>query len=126
MREKKLYGEMIFDTPLHHQSSLPHTTEDPPLTISFAAEDLEADDLIVEKLYSYKKPEKIVVVTSDKELSRRVRDLEANVITSDSFIKRLTRQKKRGVQEKKPFYQSSKEQERLQKIFERKAKDTNE
>lgn len=114
---------MIFDTALHHQSSLPHTTEDPPLTISFAAEDLEADDLIVEKLYAYKKPEKIIVVTSDRELTSRVKDLEAKVITSDNYLKKLRKKKRKENTGKKPFYQPSKEQKRLQKIFEERLKE---
>lgn len=123
MREKNFHGEMIFDTPLHHYSPIPHTTEDPPLTIAFAADGQEADDMIIERLYGYKKPEKIIVVTADRELRSRALDAGARTLSSDAFLKKLHKKKKSRKEEKKHLPLSNKEKERLHKIFEEKFKE---
>ena len=120
MRAKNFHGEMIFDTPMHHYSPLPHTTEDPPLTIAFAADGQEADDMIIEKLHGINRPEKVVVVSADRELCKRARDEGAKTLSSVAFLQKL-HQKKRGKRpSKKNIPESDKERDRLREIFEKK------
>jgi predicted RNA-binding protein with PIN domain len=126
LKQTKYIAEMIFDTPLHHATIFPHTSEKPPLTVAYAPTNLEADDLIVEKLYGIKKPEKITVVTSDRELSSRVRDAGGKVMKSKAFLSLLKRRTKKEKPAEKPHSESSKHSDRLEKIFLDRLKDTNE
>ncbi|MCH9617285.1 MAG: hypothetical protein SP4CHLAM5_04310 [Chlamydiia bacterium] len=117
LKQTKYSAEMIFDTPLHHETIFPHTSEKPPLTVAYAPTNLEADDLIIEKLHGIKKPEKITVVTSDRELSTRVRDTGGKVIKSKAFLLLLKKRTKKERPAEKPHYESVKQQDRLEKIF---------
>ena len=52
MKKANLEGEMIFDMPIHHETTYAHSNESPPLTIVYAPSALESDDLIVEGFFS--------------------------------------------------------------------------
>lgn len=126
MRSKRITGEMIFDTPIHHDTTYPHSREDPPLTISYAPTNLEADDLIIEKLYAIKNTKVIRVITSDRALRARIKDLDADVMQSNAFISMLTRTPKRKDSSNKPLLDSDTHMTRLETIFEKKLQDENE
>jgi predicted RNA-binding protein with PIN domain len=120
MKNKHLSGEMIFDTPIHHSSSYPHSKQDPPLTIVLAPTHLEADDLILEKLYAIKQIKTVTVITSDRALQRAIKELDVVVIDSSSFFSMLTKRDRKSESFKKPSSSSIKEHVRLQEIFEKK------
>lgn len=126
LKQTKYMAEMIFDTPLHHKTLFPHTSEKPPLTVAYAPNNLEADDLIVEKLYGIKKPEKIIVVTSDRELSMRVKEAGGKVMKSKAFLSLLKKRTKKEKPAEKPHAETKNHQDRLEKIFQKKLKDTSE
>lgn len=126
MKKANLAGEMIFDMPLHHEITYPHTNEKPPLVICYAPTNLEADDLIVEKLYAYKKVEDVIVVTSDRGLKLRVREVGANVLLVKNFLSLLRKKNNKQTEEKKPHNDSKSHIDRLEEIFIKKLKNTNE
>ncbi len=126
MKAAGLSGEMIFDTPIHHETLYAHSLEKPPLTIILAPNNLEADDLIVEKLYAIKNPHDIVVVTSDRALSYRVKEQETKVITVKSFMSLLRKKNAKKNSEKKPIHHIKKEVDRYESIFLKRLEDENE
>lgn len=117
---------MIFDTPIHHDVLYPHTIDDPPLTISYAPTNLEADDLIVEKLYAIKKRKLIKVITSDRALTNIIKDLEAEVMQSNAFISMLMKKPLVKDVSNKPSKDSNTHIFRLEQIFEKKLLDETE
>ncbi len=126
MRKKNISGEMIFDTPIYHDTNYPHTSEDPPLTIAYAPTNLQADDLIIEKLYAIKKRKMIKVVTSDRALTTLIKDLEADVMQSNAFISMLMKTPLTKDFSNKPSSDSDSHMSRLEKIFEKKLPDESE
>jgi predicted RNA-binding protein with PIN domain len=126
MKKANLQGEMIFDMPMHHQTMYAHSNEAPPLTIVYAPTALEADDLIVEKLYAIKRPKGYTIVTSDRVLIQKVKEQEANVIGSSAFFSLLQKKNKVCSKNKKPVKDSSSQIDRLEAIFLRRFQDENE
>ena len=111
--------------PLHHDVLYPHSSEEPPLTICYAPTNLEADDLIVEKLYAIKTPSRTLVVTSDNELKYRIKEVGAEVISAKSFISFLQKKTKTKNSSKKGIIETKKDLARLERIFTEKMEDNN-
>ena len=126
MRSKNLTGEMIFDTPIYHNTNYPHTSEDPPLTVAYAPSNLEADDLIIEKLYAVKNKKRVRIVTSDRALTTLIRNLEVDVMQSNAFISLLTRRAQKKDSSNKPSLESSTHIARLEVIFQKRLQDETE
>jgi len=55
----------------------------------FSRDPEKADHLIVKFIRRQKYPDRWTVVTSDRELAGRVKNLRAHVVDADSFLKRL-------------------------------------
>jgi predicted RNA-binding protein with PIN domain len=125
MESKNLQGEMIFDMPDHHQTLYPHRSKKPPLTLVSAPTNMEADDLIVEKLYAIKNPKMTKVVTNDRALITLIKDLGVDVISGNRFLQKI-RKKKRSNHNEKPSSDSSREHQRLEEIFMKRLLDENE
>ena len=87
---------------------------------------LEADDLIVEKLYAEKTPEKITVVTSDKELSYRVKEVGGMVMSCKAFLSLLKRRTKKEKPSEKPNDDSVKRKKQLEQVFLKRIEDATE
>lgn len=117
MRGAKKTGEMVFDTPIDHYTTYAHTTINPPLVISFAPSGLEADDLIIEKLYAIKDRKNVCIVSNDRELIRRARDCEVKNMSCKKFITMLEKKNRTKVVEKKPSSQMNSYSEKLEEIF---------
>ena len=64
--------------------------------IVYAPATATADDYIVRLVKSSKQPGRITVVTSDKELAERVKVLQAHVMKSSSFHRRLAEAFEKG------------------------------
>lgn len=91
------------------------------LLIIYTPKGQTADSYMIEELSYEKHPEKITVVSSDKNLLRNCRDLGASVQTIASFIKEI--KKEPSIKDKKkPDKESNKEIDRLLNIFEERLK----
>lgn len=126
MKKANLEGEMIFDMPIHHETTYAHSNQAPPLTIVYAPTALEADDLIIEKLYAIKYPKKYTIVTSDRALIQKVKEQEANVLGTSAFFSLLQRKNKVCSKNTKPLKESISQIDRLEAIFLQKLQDESE
>ena len=125
MKKARIEGEMIFDTPIHHETLYAHSIEKPPLTLTLAPHGLEADDLIVEKFYALKNSKNYTVVTSDKNLKMRLQELDVKVITVNAFMSLLSKKRKEKTLKQNPSNSSLKELKRYENIFLKKLEDEN-
>jgi len=126
MKKANLKGEMIFDTPIHHETLYAHSLEKPPLTILLAPTNLEADDLIVEKIYASSNLKKTIVVSSDKALAYRVKEVDGQVMSVNKFMNFLRKKNRDKPSDPKPPASSSKDIERYEEIFLKKLEDESE
>lgn len=125
MKRGNLEGEMIFDTPLHHETMYAHSLENPPLIITLAPTNLEADDLIVEKLYALDDLRHTMVVTSDRKLAYRVKEVDGNVITVNAFMSLLRKKSFKDDTPEKPSVSGDREVKRYEEIFKSRLEDEN-
>lgn len=82
LRATRARAVLVFDGPAGRRSSLGS------LSI-IEAGPAGADDVIIGEIERARAPREIVVVTADRELSRRVRDAGAKAITPDEFWRRF-------------------------------------
>ncbi len=116
-----LKGILIFDSNPNHARSYPTKKRVSHLEVAYSPIDMEADFYILEVLSLLKNPSSIRLVTSDRALSSAAKNLKiASIDSSDFFflLKEASLKKDAINQELKPLFESKKELERLQKIFE--------
>jgi predicted RNA-binding protein with PIN domain len=92
------------------------------LEIIYTTKDLSADAYILEKIQTTKHPERITVITSDRELSAHSKALGAKTLSVEAFLAFLTKKKKARAPKKAPsriLRESDAEIERLLRIFEK-------
>lgn len=96
------------------------------LEIIYTYQNLSADQYIIEEVDSARRPEEIIVITSDRGLAQTCKNLGAKTQTIEAFVlslkKKTTKQKKRQ-KESRPeaaFKDSHAEINRLLAIFEKK------
>lgn len=112
----KLNITVVFDS-AEHFASRGHFDA---LEIIYTKKDLSADAYIIEKIHASPHPERITVVTSDRELAAKSRAFKALPLTVEAFMALLN--KKRTKTKKKsprPYRDSDPEIERLLRIFEK-------
>lgn len=103
-------------------SRVPHRGHYDALEIIYTIKNLSADAFILEKIHAAKNPERITVVTSDRDLAASCKALKAKVLSIEAFVMLL---KKRRIKKKKtsskPRYlrDSDAEIARLLRIFEK-------
>ncbi len=112
---------IIFDG--SSEMALPETAYVESVKVEFSPKGMSADDYILEKLYGRKNEVAYTVITSDKKLAQSCKNLGVNVWSLSFFLQKVFSQKKAKKEEKKPSCESLKEQKRLQKIFEKMAKE---
>jgi predicted RNA-binding protein with PIN domain len=86
LQDRKITYRIIYDG----QPDIPpdrDTNDD--RNVRFARDPQNADMLIISFLQKQKNPRLWTVITSDRELSRRVKALDAEIISSENFITRL-------------------------------------
>ena len=83
---KKIQYKIIYDGQPHIYSKSVHMDKSP---IQFSKDPQKADSLIIDFLRKQKNSREWTVITSDRELIIRVKNLEAQVITSESFIEKI-------------------------------------
>jgi len=96
------------------------------LEIIYTTKELSADDYILEKVHASKHPERITVVTSDRDLSASCKALKAQTLTIEDFLsflfkKKESRRKKAATKSGRPrmMRDSDREITRLLQIFEK-------
>lgn len=98
------------------------------LTVIFSPKSLTADEFIIEQLSSSKNPNEITVITGDKKLAQKARNLGAHSKSPKSFLKELSKkQTKKEMKEKEEErdYEDSKANiERLLSLFEKRLHDS--
>jgi len=94
----------------------------PHLDVIYAPCNQSADDYILELVEHAKNPKNITVVTSDSELARHCRYLEAKSLTIEDFLHliRGKQEKRASPKEVKQKKEIPSEMARLRKIFEEK------
>lgn len=94
------------------------------LEIIYTTRQQSADDYIYKAIEEATHPQNETVVTSDRELAGKCRQLGANTLTVEQFLTHLQKRKakKRRGKASKGFKESDQEMERLLKIFEEKLK----
>ncbi|MBS0650192.1 MAG: NYN domain-containing protein [Verrucomicrobia bacterium] len=96
------------------------------LEIIYTYQNLSADEYIIEEVNSARRPEEIIVITSDRGLAQTCKNLGAKTQTIETFIsslKKKTMKKKKKQREARPetvFKDSNAEINRLLAIFEKK------
>lgn len=96
------------------------------LEIIYTYQNLSADEYIIEEVNSARRPEEIIVITSDRGLAQTCKNLGAKVQSIEAFIsslKKKTVKKKKKQKEARPeaaFKDSNAEITRLLMIFEKK------
>lgn len=90
---KTMKGEatLVFDAPFQLGES--KRTHYKTLEIVYTSEGQSADEYILEFVEKAAKPQEIVVVTSDKHLSRHARMLRAQTETIEAYFSRIQKQK---------------------------------
>lgn len=118
-------GIVVFDGAhqADEQSGLSYKS---PLVIAYSHQGQTADQYILEKLESAKKPSELTIVTNDKGLAMHARNYGAKSMTIPEFLAQLKKkhlQKKDESDEKKPPANSERELNRFLKIFESRFKE---
>ena len=98
----KLNATLVFDA--HHHSGEEHRFHPGNLEVVFTRKGQSADDFILEEIASSLAPHRETVVSSDRELRHRARNLGANVTSVEEFIDNLSSRfaNKRRKEKKQP------------------------
>lgn len=94
------------------------------LEVIYTTKQQTADDYIYKAIEDALQPQTETVVTSDRELAGKCKQLGAKILSIEQFITFIAKKKlqKKRLSPRKEFRDSDKEMERLQKIFEGKLK----
>lgn len=123
----KINAHLVFDAH-HRENQIPSLTSLKTLKIIYTPKGQTADDYILEKIFLSKTPSQIMVISSDKSLQIKAKDLKAQTQSIDDFIDWLylneTKIKKAHKElENKTTLDTKQNIQRLLKIFEEKLKD---
>jgi predicted RNA-binding protein with PIN domain len=113
--KKGISGTLVFDG-AHRRDEESGLSYSSPLTIAYAPKGQSADEYILERVETSKRPKELTVVTNDKGLIRHAKAAGACVMGNQDFLfwlhKKKTRKKAIEPKETKANF------ERLLKIFE--------
>ncbi len=116
-----LKGILIFDSNPSHARAYPTKSTLSHLEVAHAPINVEGDLYILEYLSIIKNPARYRLITSDRALSQAAKNLKVTSINSEDFytlLFDLSLSKDAIRSELKPLFESKRELERLQKIFE--------
>ena len=119
-----LKGLLIFDSNPNHAHSYPTKSLLSSLEVIHSPIHTSADSYILEYLSTIKHRAHLQVVTSDNAIIRGAKALRVATLSSTEFfslLSSLSLKKNTLKKELKPLFDSKKELERLQKIFESKS-----
>ena len=83
LQRVRTYGQIIFDGIGPPDKSELGGIDN--LEVYFSGENLEADDIIIEKIEEYSAPKNMVVVSSDRQIRSAATRKKATAVTSDIF-----------------------------------------
>lgn len=119
LEKLRLNTTIVFDSSdkLRDHSSRGHLDA---LEIVYTTKNESADDYIFKAIEHASHPQNETVVTSDRELAGKCKQLRAKILSIDQFLAFIKKKKeqKRRLSPVKAFRDSEKEIERLLKIFE--------
>ena len=121
MQSHGLKGILIFDSNPNHARDYPTKSKLNQLELAHAPYGVEGDLYILEYLRTIQNKKSTRLITSDRELSRKAKELKIESIDSSdflSFLMDLSSKKSTKLSEAKPTKESKRELERLEKIFE--------
>lgn len=120
-----LFATLIFDSHKAHAAIFPSKKILTALEVVFSPHGVSADEFILERLSTDKKPHLQIIVTSDRELSGRAKHLGAKTKTIESFFDMLLRReaKRAPKKDEKIQTESTHHLKRLQDVFEKKLRD---
>ncbi len=116
-----LKGILIFDSNPNHARDYPTKSKLNQLEVAHAPYGVEGDLYILEYIRTVQNKNVARLITSDRELSRRAKELKIETIDSTDFLSLLmdlSSKKSSKLIEAKPTKESKRELERLEKIFE--------
>ena len=114
-----LNATVVFDS-ADPSSRIPTRGHFDALEIIYTTKELSADAFILEKIQSTQHPERITVVTSDRELAASSKAYKAKTLSVEAFLTFLTKKKKKPRPTKMRIMRDSDaEIERLLRIFEK-------
>jgi len=95
------------------------------IQVIFTPEKMSADDYILEIVSTSLHPSRITVVSSDKSLNRQCKYLGANIMVIKEFLNWIKKRSSKRPEETALDFQDSKQNiERLNKIFEKRLKES--
>lgn len=122
MKDANMQGVVIFDCNPLHAKLYPTKHASENLEIIYSPKNLDADTYILEYLSILKKNDKVVLVTSDRELSNQAELFKVKTLSIPDFLEilfsKLASSEKKNYKEK-PSYDTSRDFERLLKAFEK-------
>ena len=118
---------IIFDSHQAHADIFPSKATLDAIDVVFSPQNLTADCYILEYLGWQKSPGNFTIVTSDRPLAKKAKELGGKTLSVQGFLHLLTRKKKKEKGEKKQLIETDANFQRLLKAFEEKLNDpTNE
>ena len=93
MEHCQLSATLIFDSGFTHRGLFPSTKSVNRLQITFSPHGISADDYILECLKIRKTSLNTTIVTSDRDLAKKARDLGAKTLSIEEFMKKLQSKK---------------------------------
>ena len=122
-----LNATVVFDS-ADPSARLPTRGHFDALEIVYTTRELSADAFSLEKIESAMHPERIIVVTSDRDLAASCKALNAKTLSVEAFVAFLTKKKKsekKKTVRTRPSRDSDAEIDRLLKIFEKRLENLN-
>ena len=107
---------LVFDSGKTHLAPIPHAHKNQNLEIVYTPFNMSADDYILEMLIALTNPKLVTVITDDRELSMRCKEIGSFTQKLKPFTARL--KNKIAREDVKTHTLSQSESERLRKIFE--------
>jgi predicted RNA-binding protein with PIN domain len=115
--------DIVFDSHPEHFFSQ-SVQRNPPFHLLFSPPPLSADAFILEMCHGITKKGEVVVVSSDKFLTRQVQELQFKTLTVEDFLKNFRRQSRKGRSFEKPsFDPKSEKTARYLELFEKRSHD---
>ena len=116
----RLTVTVIFDSQTEHASLFPSRHSLSSLEVVYSPKNQTADDYILEYLEARKHPQQFTVITSDKALANKARELHAKTLSIEKFISWLEKKELTIPHETKQEKETKAEFKRLLDIFEKK------
>lgn len=120
----KIHATIIFDGFTNIQDNIERQYFN-SLTVIFTAKNQTADEYIIEKLSFLKNKNEETVITADKNLAQRSKQLGAHVLSPKGFLKNILSKPTNENVEEREYEETKADIKRLLQIFENRLKENN-